>query len=129
MERMGREAGRKRRTADGRKRITRRCYVTAVYGGRFKMAGWATFDCLVYLEIEGGGWIDGWMCQLLKARVPFRLAANPAESSVPRSANKEYAEIRMRLPWNMYVFAGRFTLILFPAAVFSHTLSKIQPIT
>ena len=52
--------GRKRRTMDGgRKRITRRCYVTAVYGGRFKMAG---LPLTVYLEIEGGGgggWMDG----------------------------------------------------------------------
>ena len=61
MERMGRERerGRKSGTADrGRKRITRRCYVTAVYGGRFKMAG---LPLTVYLEIEGGGggWLDG----------------------------------------------------------------------
>ena len=57
MERMGREAGRKRRTTaeGGRKRITRRCYVTAVYGGRFKMAG---LPLTVDLEIRGG-WVDG----------------------------------------------------------------------
>ena len=51
MERMGREGGRQEE-ADGRKRITRRCYVTAVYGGRFKMAG---LPLTGYLEIEGRG--------------------------------------------------------------------------